>query len=81
MRIVKDFRRGCRVLEVILTTPKDIDVIEYHRDIRSWLTSNIGTETWDTNLTGMEFIDIAEVRVIFDLDAEVDAMAFKLRWT
>lgn len=80
MKIVNDFRRGCKVWEVILKTPKDTDVTEYNRCIRNWLARNIGSGTWDTSLTGMEFHDIAEVRVIFDLDAEVDATAFKLRW-
>ena len=80
MKIVNDFRRGCQVWEVILTTPKDIGPVEYNRYIRSWLTRNTGSGTWETNLTGMEFTDIAEVRVIFDIDAKEDAMAFKLRW-
>ena len=80
MKIGKDFILG-QVWIAELSAPKGIGPAEYNREIRNWLARNIGSESWETSLTGIEFTDVPRVRVTFDIDAEEDAMAFKLRWS
>jgi len=50
-------------------------VVELNREIRNWLAREIGSGSWETEITSRA------VRVYFDLEAEDDAMAFKLGWT
>lgn len=46
----------------------------FNREIRNWLAINIGSGTWETKC------EVEYVGVYFDMDAEGDAMAFKLAW-
>ncbi len=81
MEIVNDYRRRCNVWCARIFVPKNTDPIEYNYQIRNWLESNVSSGTWETSLTGVDFTDTPKVRVIFDLNAKEDAMAFKLRWS
>ncbi len=53
---------------------KDQSLTSLNREIRDWLGENIGSGSWETKLQGNY------VEITFDIDAEDDAMAFKLTW-
>lgn len=60
-----------------------------NREIRNWLGENIGSGSWETELSsgsrGGSYSErrdplLSHVKVMFDTNAEEDAMAFKLAW-
>ena len=63
-----------------LFASKNQDIIELNREIRNWLARNIGSGTWETKLTLDEKSWDTFITITFDIEAEEDAMAFKLRW-
>ena len=66
-------------------------LIDWHRELRNWLTQNIGAGAWEkigsgiweTEIKGPDdpySLEYAYVLVTIDKDAEEEAMAFKLAW-
>ena len=60
---------------------EDQNVLGLQLEIRNWLVENIGSSTWETELRDHRYGNLTYIRVTFDIEAEEDAMAFKLRWT
>lgn len=60
---------------------EDQTVTALNREIRDWLGENIGSGTWETELREHRHGRSSYVQITFDIEAEDDAMAFKLRWS
>ena len=73
-------KRYVEVWSMKLYPPEDIDLTAFNREIRNWLGQNIGSGSWETELSGTLAIPLY-VKVIFDIEAEEDAMAFKIVWS
>lgn len=74
--------RPVQVWMMHMYSPKNKDLAAFNREIRNWLARNIGSGSWETKMIALHRLDNNEpyIEVTFDLNAEEDAMAFKLRW-